>query len=95
MIPKDKIKHLVFGSGITTVCAFAIIFIWSPVLHPEVTLISGVIGSLAGIGKELVWDKWLKKGTPEFADAYATIWVSLTTAILIYMAYIVYLNITL
>jgi len=92
MIALDKIKHLKWGAGITTVCALATIFIWKPILHPEVILISGVIGSLVGIGKELIWDKLLGKGTPEFADGYATVWSSLLTAILIYAGYTVYLN---
>jgi len=95
MIPKDKIKHLGRGSLITAIAAVLIIIIWIPIAHPEVTLFSALVGILAGIGKELIWDKLLGKGTPEFKDAYATIWASLTTAILIYMAYIVYLNITL
>jgi len=95
MIAKDKKKHLALGSAITTVCAIVIILIWKPILHPEWVLVSGIVGCLAGIGKEVVWDKLLGKGTPELKDALATIWASLTTAILIYMAYIVYLNITL
>lgn len=92
MIATDKIKHIKLGILITAVSAFAIILIWKPVLHPEVVLISGVIGCLTGIGKELIWDKLLGKGTAEFADAYATIWASLITTILIYMGYVVYLN---
>lgn len=92
MIAKDKIKHLVWGSLITLGIALAIIVIWNPILHPEIVLISGVIGSLIGIGKELIWDKLLKKGSPEFADAYDTIWASLLTAILVYSGYVIYIN---
>lgn len=92
MIAKDKLKHLVLGSLITLVVAIAIIVIWNPILHPEIVLISGIVGCLAGIGKELIWDKLLGKGTPEFADAYATIWASLLTAIVTYTGYIIYLN---
>lgn len=92
MIAKDKIKHLVLGSAITTVCAIAIILIWKPILHPEAVLLSAIAGCLAGIGKEVVWDKLLGKGTPELKDALATIWASLLTAILMYMGYVIYLN---
>jgi len=92
MIATDKIKHIKLGSLITLISAFVIILIWKPILHPEWVLISGVIGCLVGICKELIWDKLLGNGTAEFADAYATCWASLTTAIVIYIGYIVYLN---
>jgi hypothetical protein len=36
---------------------------------------------LAGAGKELIWDKWLKKGTPDKDDAFATAWGGLAGAV--------------
>jgi hypothetical protein len=37
--------------------------------------------TLAGAGKELIWDKWLKKGTPDKDDAFATAWGGLAGAV--------------
>lgn len=35
-------------------------------------LVSPFVAGVVGILKELVWDKWMGKGTPEFADAAYT-----------------------
>lgn len=57
----DKLKHFFMGLSISLFFGVLI----SPVL--------GVfLGIGAGIAKELIWDKWLKKGTPEVLDFLAT-----------------------
>jgi len=33
-----------------------------------------VIGNLAGLAKEFIWDKWMKKGTFNWEDMLATLW---------------------
>ena len=37
---------------------------------------------LAGAGKELIWDRWLKKGTPDKDDFFATAWGGLAGAVM-------------
>jgi hypothetical protein len=39
---------------------------------------------IGGAAKELIWDEWFKKGTPEFADAWFTLWGGLFVTILMY-----------
>jgi len=58
---KDKILHFVAGIGVTLFFSIVISPVW------------GVLFGIAfGIGKELIWDEWLKKGTPEVLDFLAT-----------------------
>ncbi|MDI9367551.1 MAG: hypothetical protein QM445_04280 [Thermotogota bacterium] len=65
---KDKILHFVAGIGVTLFFSIILSPIW------------GVLFGIAfGIGKELIWDKWLKKGTPELLDFLATALGSLLT----------------
>ena len=58
---QDKLKHLLVGVGISLV--FGVLF------SPLIGLIAAVI---VGALKEIIWDRLLKKGTPEFMDFLAT-----------------------
>lgn len=60
-IAEDKIGHFIGG--------LAIVGLFNPFGWAEA--LAAVV--LIGIGKEVVWDKWLGRGTPEVADALATI----------------------
>lgn len=80
-IGRDKIKHFFAGLAIAIVAGL--------LFYPIVRLIPwrwlglfvmmGQIGfglfvaTVAGALKELVWDKWLKRGTPEWLDFWATV----------------------
>ena len=65
---KDKILHFIAGLCITLFFSIILSPIW------------GVLFGIAfGIAKELIWDKWLKKGTPELLDFLATALGSLLT----------------
>lgn len=59
---KDKVVHAGFGFFITLVAGFVF----------RNSLVGFFTGCLAGAAKEVVWDWWLKKGTPEFLDFLAT-----------------------
>lgn len=59
---KDKILHFLAGLSIAL---FVGLVLW----NPWIGLMAGIV---AGIAKELIWDLWLKKGTPEFMDFLAT-----------------------
>lgn len=58
---QDKLKHLLAGIGISLV--FGVQF--SP-------LIGLIAAAIVGALKEIIWDRLLKKGTPEFLDFLAT-----------------------
>ena len=56
----DKLLHLMAGVIISLVLSF-----WNPVI--------GLVAAMAiGAGKEIVWDKMLKKGTMDGLDFIAT-----------------------
>jgi hypothetical protein len=60
---RDKTLHLVLGLMIFMICMGFF------QLSAEVAML---IVTVVGIGKELIWDKVLKKGAPEKMDAVAT-----------------------
>lgn len=61
---KDLILHALCGFVIALLACFISGNFW-------IGLSASV---LAGAGKELIWDKWLKKGTPDKDDFFATAW---------------------
>lgn len=60
-IPQDKAGHFLIGAGISLVVG--------GLVDPDTGLIAATV---AGIAKEVVWDKLMARGTPEFMDALAT-----------------------
>lgn len=58
---KDKVMHFLAGIGITIMVGL----VTSP-------LVGFAVAVVVGAAKELIWDLWLKKGTPEFLDFVAT-----------------------
>lgn len=70
----DKSKHFWAAAGITiaTLAIFAIVphgNMWG--YDKAIALALGVV---AGGAKELIWDKWLGRGTPEFDDFLYSLW---------------------
>ena len=76
----DKVKHIIAGAIIGVVFAVLIKIFWIR----DLMILSAGIALLAGIAKEIIWDKWLRKGTPEFTDAWFTFWGGLFSSILMY-----------
>jgi hypothetical protein len=62
LIPVDKANHFIYGYLIF--CLSQIFFI---------TSVSALIVFAIAGGKELVWDKYLQKGTPDWNDFAFTI----------------------
>lgn len=56
-IRKDDLLHILFSVIIMTVLKLLLPW-W----------IAAILTMFVGILKELIWDKWLKKGTPEWRD---------------------------
>jgi len=75
----DKVKHIIAGAVIGLISGL-LIRIWDR----ELIILGAGVALLAGTAKELIWDKWFKKGTPEFADAWFTFWGGLTITIIMY-----------
>jgi hypothetical protein len=68
MIPEDKQQHFIAGTAIG---------FWASVAtvnkKPMVSLAWSVGAStVIGAGKEIIYDKWMGKGVPEFKDALWT-----------------------
>lgn len=76
----DLIKHLIVGFLISFISAFAIHF-W----NIKLMWLGVIIALLIGLGKELIWDKWLGKGTCEFKDLWCDLWGGLAGIILAYV----------
>ena len=77
----DLIKHIILSMRISFALAIGI---WL-VTHNLLMLLAFPLTVLVGAGKELIWDKWLKKGTPEWKDFYSGVWGSLFGTILAYV----------
>jgi len=75
----DKVKHIIAGMVIGLITAL-LIRIW----NSDLMILGAGLAMLGGAAKELIWDKWFKKGTPEFADAWFTLWGGLFVTILMY-----------
>jgi len=79
-IGRDKIKHFFAGLAIAIVAGLLLypIIVWLPWGWLRVFVMMGQVGfglfvaSLVGALKELVWDKWWKRGHPEWLDFWAT-----------------------
>ena len=71
---------MIAGALISLVVALLIRAFWIR----DLMILAAAVSGLAGAAKELIWDKWLRKGTPEWQDAYATVWGGLFIAILMY-----------
>jgi len=59
-IPKDKLLHFFYG----TIIAFVLLNITPSNYHIEALLVCAGIAA----AKELIWDKYLKRGNCELAD---------------------------
>lgn len=76
----DKIKHIIAGAVIGLISALLIRHFWIK----GAMILGSLLALLAGMAKELIWDKWLGKGTSEFADAWFTLWGGLFITIIMY-----------
>jgi len=59
----DKLKHIIAGAALSA------LFIG---FFQELGMWNFLIVALIGLAKEIIWDKILGKGTPEFWDFMAT-----------------------
>ncbi len=76
----DYTKHVYAGLIITVIGGQLSHFLYSPFLSGLIGLLTG---NIAGFGKEYIWDLWLKKGTFNKRDIFATFWGTLIGAIIL------------
>jgi heme O synthase-like polyprenyltransferase len=67
----DLLLHALAGLIIALIACFLTSNFW----------IGWLMATLAGAGKELIYDLWWKRGTPDKDDAFATIWGGLAGAV--------------
>lgn len=77
-IAEDKIKHFLAGFIIATVATLIFGALW------------GIIATVViGASKELIYDKLLKKGTPEVADFLFTLAGGLNALLILGIGYLI------
>ena len=74
-MPKDKKLHLLAGLALSILAG---LFVY-PMFG---LLIAAAVGAL----KEIIWDRLLKKGTPEFLDFVATVAGGVLGAVILHAA---------
>jgi VanZ family protein len=67
---KDKLKHFLACAAIAAITLAVLLLIGTNWAGYE-KLVAVTVGTLAAIAKEIIWDKWLKKRTPDFYDFVA------------------------
>lgn len=67
----DKLKHFFACAAITLVTLLLFAVIPHGPMYGYDKLIAIAVGCAAALGKELVWDKWLGRGTPDYYDFFA------------------------
>ncbi len=66
----DKLKHFI-ACSLVSIATMAVLEIIGTEWYNYEALLAVTLGTAAAIAKEVVWDKWLKRGMPEFYDFVA------------------------
>ncbi len=66
----DKLKHFI-ACSLVSIATLAVLAIIGTNWYGYEKLLAVTLGTAAAIAKEVVWDKWLNRGTPEFYDFVA------------------------
>lgn len=68
---KDLLKHFAAGAAFSVV-VFLVFWLITGNISDAAVIVAGIGSLLLGAAKEIIWDLWLKKGTPEVADITLT-----------------------
>lgn len=86
---EDKQYHMIAGMLITAgILALLTCAINIPLL--SATIAALFVGVMAGVVKDLVWDKWLKKGTFDIYDIVFTAFGAIAVAIVVCVAAVMF-----
>ena len=78
----DTTLHVYAGIVISLIIGF--LSYYFTLIYPIVACAIGLAsGTLVGVLKEFIWDKYLKKGTFSKIDMFSTFWGSLTGALVL------------
>ena len=64
----DKLKHFLACAAVAVV-VMAVCIPFQPMYGWDAGIAAAVVFLVAG-AKELIWDKWLKRGTPDYYDFF-------------------------
>jgi glycopeptide antibiotics resistance protein len=64
---KDLVKHFIAGVAFSLV-VFLVFWLMTGRISDVAIIVAGAGSLLLGAAKEIIWDLWLKKGTPEVDD---------------------------
>lgn len=67
----DKLKHFLVTAGITIVTLILFAVIPHGPMNGYDKMIAIAVGVFAAAGKEIIWDRWLHRGTPDYYDFFA------------------------
>ena len=74
MLRKDEIKHFIATFIITIVVLALFALFYHKPMYGWDKFIALSVGVLVAAAKEIVWDNWMRKGTPEFYDFIAGVY---------------------
>jgi len=66
----DKLKHFIACAAIAII-TLLILLLFGTSWNGYEKLLAVTLGCGAALAKEIVWDKWLKRGTPDYYDFFA------------------------
>lgn len=69
----DKLKHIIAGSLIAIVILLLFLLFVKTEMYNWDKGIAFLTIVIVGAGKEVLWDKWLGRGDPDFYDFFATL----------------------
>lgn len=69
----DKLKHFIVAVVITWVVLLAS-HLWFPLHYNWDFGLAAAVAIMVSAAKELIWDKWWGRGTPEFDDFLFSLW---------------------
>ncbi len=67
----DKLKHFFACAAITLIVLLLFAVIPHGNMYGYDKMIAIAVGVFAAAAKEIIWDKWLDRGTPDYYDFFA------------------------
>lgn len=78
---RDYKLHMIYSSAIVVFVLLGFLLFVKQEMYGWDKGIAGIVALLISAGKEIVWDKLMKKGTPEFYDFFYSMLAACATII--------------